>query len=259
MASRYHPRVRILYLANNRIGLDCLKVLLEQGDTLAGLVLHPSGKAKFRDEMLALAGLPADRVIPGDRIREPGTEARVRDLKPDAILSVHFGYRIGAGVLRVAPKGAFNLHPGYLPYNRGLYPNVWALAEGTPAGVTLHRMDENFDTGPVVARRRTDVLATDTGESLYHRLEETALALFREAWPTVRAGTFRESPQEPGGTRHNGQDLPALDRLDPDQRMTVRELVDRLRARTFPPYPGCYLEEKDGRRVYLRLWLGEKP
>ena len=251
--------MRILYLANNWIGHACLKVLLEQGDTLAGLVLHPPGKAKFRDEMLALAGLPADRLIPGDRIRDPGVEARVRDLKPDAILSVHFGYRIGDGILRAAPKGAFNLHPGYLPYNRGLYPNVWALVEGTPAGATLHRMDGDFDTGPVVARRRTEVLPTDTGETLYHRLEETALALFREAWPSVREGTFRESPQEPGGTRHAGRDLPALDRLDPDLRMTVRELVDRLRARTFPPHPGCYLEGKDGKRIYLRLWLGEKP
>ena len=41
--------------------------------------------------------------------------------------------------------------------------------------------------------------------------------------------------------------------------MTVRALIDRLRARTFPPHPGCYLEEKDGTRIYLRLWLGQQP
>lgn len=251
--------MRVLYLANNRIGLDCLKALLAQGDTLSGLVLHPPAKARFREEILAAAALPPERVFPGERIRDPEVEAGILALKPDAVLSVHFGYRIGPGVLAAGAKGAFNLHPGFLPYNRGLYPNVWALAEGTPAGATLHLMDQGFDTGDIVAQRRTEVLPTDTGETLYHRLEETALALFREAWPAVREGSFKPTPQPPGGTVHTAKDLPALDRLDPEARMTVRELVDRLRARTFPPYSGCYVEDKDGKRVYLRLWLGEKP
>ncbi len=251
--------MRVLYLANNRIGLDCLKVLLDQGDTLAGLVVHPASKGKFLQELLALAALPAVRVFPGDSVRRPEVEAALAALKPDAVLSVHFGYRIGPGVLASGRIGAFNLHPGFLPYNRGLYPNVWAIAEGTPAGVTLHRMDGDFDTGGIVARRRVDVLPSDTGESLYHRLEGEALALFRESWPSIRGGTFRVQPQEAGGTSHTAKDLPALDRLDPSARMTVRELVDRLRARTFPPHAGCYLEEPDGRKTYLRLWLGESP
>ena len=251
--------MKVLYLANNRIGLDCLRALLEQGDTLAGLVVHPAAKGKFRDEILGLAALPPQRIFPGERIRTPEVEAAIAALKPDAVLSVHFGYRIGAAVLAAGRIGAFNLHPGYLPFNRGLYPNVWAIAEGTPAGATLHLMDAGFDTGAVVARRRVEVLPTDTGESLYHRLEAEALALFREAWPSVRSGTFRPQPQEPGGTQHTAKDLPALDRLDPEARMTVRQLVDRLRARTFPPHAGCYLEEPSGRRVYLRLVLGDTP
>lgn len=251
--------MRVLYLANNRIGLDCLKVLREQGDVLVGIALHPPARGRFRDELLAEAGLPPEAVLPGDRIRTPEVEARARALQPDVVLSVHFGYRVGDGILGCAPRGAFNLHPGLLPWNRGLYPNVWALAEGTPAGVTLHRMAAGFDTGPIVAQRETPTLPTDTGETLYHRLERDALALFREAWPAVREGRHRETPQPPGGSAHTGADLPGLDRLDPDAMMSVRQLVDRLRARTFPPYPGCYLEEKDGTRTYLRLWLGEKP
>ena len=251
--------MRVLYLANNRIGLDCLKVLLEQGDTLAGLVVHPAGKGKFRDEILALAGLPPERVFSGDLVRTPQVEAALVSLKPEAVLSVHFGYRIGLGVLAAGRIGAFNLHPGYLPYNRGLYPNAWAIADGTPAGVTLHLMDAGFDTGAIVARQRVEILPTDTAESLYHRLEAEALTLFRSTWPSVRAGTFRAQPQEAGGTVHTAKDLPALDRLDPEARMTVRQLVDRLRARTFPPYTGCYLEEPSGRRIYLRLSLEEAP
>ncbi len=251
--------MRVLYLANNWIGLECLRTLKAQGDTLAGLVVHPPGRAKLRDDLLALAGLPPERVFQGDRIRSAETQEAIHALAPDVVLSVHFGYRIGAGVLGAAPRGAFNLHPGYLPFNRGLYPNVWAIVDGTPAGVTLHVMDARFDTGPIVAQRRVEVLPVDTGETLYHRLERAALDLFREAWPSVRDGSFRATPQGEGGTYHTSADLPALDRLDPEARMTAQEWVDRLRARTFPPYSGCYLEGKDGKRIHLRLWLGEQP
>lgn len=250
--------MRVLYLANNRIALACLRTMLAQGDRLAGLVLHPPGRARFRDELLEAAGLPEGRVFPGERVRDPEVEGRLCALRSDAVLSVHFGYRIGPRLLQSAPRGAWNLHPGYLPWNRGLYPNVWAIVDRTPAGVTLHAMDEGFDTGAVLARRKVEVLGTDTGASLYARLEEEAAALFREAWPSVRDGTARPEPQEGPGTAHTVADLPALDRLDPSARMTVRELVDRLRARTFPPHAGCYLEE-DGRRIYVRLWLGDAP
>lgn len=250
--------MRVLYLTNNRIGLRCLEVLRTQGDVLAGLVLHPPAKARFRDEILEASGLGADLVFPGERIREPDLEAHLGALGADAVLSVHFGYLVGPGLLGAAPRGAYNLHPGYLPWNRGLYPNVWAIVDRTPAGATLHVMDEGIDTGPIVARRQVQVHPEDTGETLYGRIEEAELEVFREVWPKVRDGSARAFAPMERGTSHTRRDLSALDRLDPDAAMTVRELVDRLRARTFPPHSGCYLEE-GGRRISLRLQLGKDP
>lgn len=47
----------------------------------------------------------------------------------------------------------FNLHIAYLPFNHGAHPNFWSFYENTPSGVTLHLIDDDVDTGPIVAPR----------------------------------------------------------------------------------------------------------
>ena len=47
--------------------------------------------------------------------------------------------------------------------------------DGTPAGVSLHRIDEGIDTGPILARREVPVEPIDTGETLYRKLEDAGL------------------------------------------------------------------------------------
>ena len=148
-----------------------------------------------------------------------------------------------------------NLHPAYLPYNRGQYPNVWSIIEGTPAGVTLHYIDEGIDTGGIIARREVPVEPVDTGESLYRKLEATALELFRETWPLIKAGRAQCLPQDKqAGTYHRTRDIEAIDAIDQERDYKAGDLLNLLRARTFPPYKGAYFTA-DGKRVYLRLQL----
>ena len=57
-----------------------------------------------------------------------------------------------------------------LDFNKGKKPNVWPIIEGTPAGVALHFIDENIDTGPIIARKEVLIEPTETAYSLYHKL-----------------------------------------------------------------------------------------
>ncbi|HET6280473.1 MAG TPA: hypothetical protein VFH73_05890, partial [Polyangia bacterium] len=95
----------------------------------------------------------------------------------------------------------------------------------------------------------------DTGHSLYHRLEVASLELFRQTWPALAAGEAPRVTQVPGaGTTHRTADVQAVDEIDLDRNYRARDLINLLRARTFPPYKGAYF--RDGRdRVYLRLQL----
>src|SRR5690606_7176717 len=161
-------------------------------------------------------------------------------------------------VLSLFPLEVLNLHPSYLPYNRGAHPNVWSIVEETPAGVTLHYVDAGIDTGDIVAQREVPVAPSDTGGSLYRKLERAGLELLQEAWPHIKAGRVRRQPQpRDRGTFHRVAQLGELDRIDLDKEYRARDLINLLRARTFPPYKGAYFEDQ-GRRVYIRLELEEE-
>jgi methionyl-tRNA formyltransferase len=247
--------MRILYLGNNWVGWQVLKWLKEQGEEIAGLVIHPPRKQKYAKEILRAAGLPAAKVFDGSRLAQPEVMAAIRKLAPDIGLSVLFDYILKPEFLSIFPQGVVNLHPAYLPYNRGQYPNVWSIIENTPAGVTLHYIDKGTDTGDIIARKEVAVEPVDTGETLYRKLERASVALFRETWPLVRSGKATRAPQgsEPG-TCHRTKDVEAIDEIHLDETYVARDLINVLRARTFPPYPGAYFMHQ-GRRIYLRLQL----
>lgn len=247
--------MRILFLGNNRAGWEVIRWLRARDEQVVGVVVHPKGQRKYGQEIIDAAGLEPDRVFEADHLRSPDALDRIRALEPDIAISVFFGYILRRDLLEMMPRGAVNLHAAFLPHNRGAYPNVWSIVEGAPAGATLHYMDEGTDTGDIIARKEVLVEPVDTGESLYRKLEVACVDLFREAWPLVRAGEAPRIPQGADeGTTHRRRDVERLDAIDLDERYTARELIDVIRARTFPPHRGAYFE-KDGRRVYLRLQL----
>jgi len=246
---------RIVCFANNWLGYKVVEWLVSTGASIVGLVVHPAGRRRYHEELLAAARLPAEAVFEGDRLSDPTVVERIRALRPDVGLSVMFGYVVRRPLLESFPRACLNLHPALLPYNRGADPNVWSIVERTPAGVTLHYMDEGVDTGDIIEQRSVAVAPHDTAATLYRRLERAALDLFVETWPRFVAGTTGRRPQDHDrATVHRRADLATIDQVFLDRTYTGRELLDLLRARTFAPYPGAYFVE-DGERVHLRLEL----
>ncbi len=249
--------MRCVFLANGRVGAEILQRLAAAGQRPTGLVVHPPERARDREAIVAATGLPPSRVLEGHRLNSPAGKQWLSDLHPDWVISISFGYLLSASVLAIPTLGALNLHPALLPFNRGSYPNVWSIVDRTPAGVTLHFMDERIDTGDLVAQARVSIAPIDTGASLYRKLEDASIELFLNQWPLIEAGAVQRWPQAGGGTIHRKADVEALDRIEPDRMYRAQELIDLLRARSFPPHRGAYLDLRD-RKVYLRLELSEE-
>lgn len=247
--------MRILYLANNYVGWQVLQWLTGQGENIVGLVLHPATKRKYGDEMLQVLNLPPECVLDGSQLRDEQVMAAVAALEPEVGVSVYFSYILKHDFLKLFPRGAINLHPSLLPYNRGAYPNVWSIVDGTPAGATLHMIDAGIDTGAILGQARVPVEPTDTGETLFRKLESASIAVFQDTWQAFKNGELTPLPQAADqGSSHRINDVGQIDRIDLDRSYTARDLINILRARTFPPYRGAYFEV-DGQRVYLRLSL----
>jgi methionyl-tRNA formyltransferase len=250
--------MRILFLGNNAVAVQVMEWLRGQGAELAGLVIHPETRQKFAAELVAKSGLPPERIFDGSTLRDPRTMGQISALGADIGVSVYFGYMLTGEFIRKFTHGVINLHPSYLPYNRGAYPNVWPIIEGTPAGVSLHFMDEGVDTGDLIAQREIPLLPTDTGATLHRRLEEESVRLFTETWPSIAALEVPRIPQCPkAGSFRKIKDVAGIDAIDPDRLYRAQDLIDLIRARTFPPYKGAYLAA-NGKKVYLRLELEEE-
>ncbi len=250
--------MRVLVLCNNWLGWQIVRWLRAQAeDELVGVVLHPLRVRTYGEEILAAARLASSDIIEdGSTLNSPDAIERLRRFHADVAVSVLFNYVLTPSVFQLFPSGAVNLHPSYLPYNRGQYPNVWSLVEGTPSGVTLHYIDEGIDTGDIIAQQHVPIEPMDTGESLYGKLAQAALTLFVKTWPRLRAGTAGRQPQREPGTSHRARDVDQIDAIDLNRWYRASDLINLLRARTFPPHSGAYVTVQ-GRRIALSLSLTE--
>jgi len=176
---------------------------------------------------------------------------------PNLVVSCGYRHIVPESILEIPDMGCLNLHPAYLPYNRGANPNVWSIVEGTPAGVTLHYMDPSVDTGDIIARRKVETDFTDTGKELYQRLEDEQVDLFKTVWPDIIAGEPETIKQnEDAGTYHRTADFETLCEIDPEATVQTKEFLNRLRALTFPPYDNARIEI-DGKTYYVDIDVRE--
>lgn len=248
--------MKIFLLANHWVGWRVAQFLRDQKeDEIVGLALLPPEKQKQVKEIRETVALPDDRIFSAADLRDPAKIEQIRALGADICISCFWATILKPPFLSLFPKGCINFHPGLLPYNRGMNPDVWPLVEGTPAGVTLHFVDDGIDTGDIVAQKKTTIRPVDNDRSLYYRTLRDIVDLFKETWPDFRDGKIVAKKQDDSkATFHMAADRLPLEKLDLDKPTTGRQFLNLLRARTFPPFPSCYFEE-DGKKIYVRVQL----
>jgi methionyl-tRNA formyltransferase len=249
--------MRVACFANNRVGLEVVRILAERGELVA-LVVHPEDARRFGPEILAAASLPPDEVFLASDLERPEVRDRLfaRDLEIG--VSAFYGYILRPALFERFARGVVNIHPALLPWNRGTNANVWSIVDATPAGATLHYVDAGVDTGDILAQQPVEVRPDDTGQTLYERLERACIELFARSWPELCAGRLPRVPQPEAGTHHYRRDIARIDEIDLDRQMRAGDLINILRARTFPPHRGAYFVS-EGSRIYLRLALERDP
>ena len=148
-----------------------------------------------------------------DFTADPLDPEAVRHGRPEFLVSHGYRHIIKPDVLALVPDRAINLHIAYLPWNRGADPNLWSWIEDTPKGVTIHYIDENVDTGDIIAQREVEFEHGETLASSYARLQAEMLRLFVEQWPLIRTGECERGPQQGAGSMHRLADRARVEHL----------------------------------------------
>jgi methionyl-tRNA formyltransferase len=155
--------------------------------------------------------------------------------------------------LQSVKRGFINLHPSFLPFNRGMNPYYWCLVDGTPAGVSIHWIDEQVDHGSVLFQRELDVPITETGEHLYQRAAEAMIELFALNYNRMIRLEAEAHPQSHiQGTVHRARDMFEHSRIELNRTYRAGDLINILRARTFTNGDSAYFFYQ-GKKYNIRV------
>lgn len=225
---------RIVLGGDRDISVKVLRFLLKQNVKPLALFVADEKKATHAGELVKrCAHLDGSHVLKGAEFRSQAGIKLLKKLQPDYIICVHFPHIFPPEVLSIPKYGALNLHPAYLPWNRGWHTPTWAIREQTPYGATLHFMSEEVDAGDIVYQKRMRVRPADTADSLYQRVLKLEYEVFKEAWPSIVNNTYTRKPQKlDEGTYHNKDDIKSIQYLDLNSQSKADDVIRRLRALT---------------------------
>jgi methionyl-tRNA formyltransferase len=135
--------------------------------------------------------------------RAPRLADALRRHDVDLICVATFPYLLPSAVLNAAREGAIGVHPSVLPRHRGFDPLFWTYhADDAETGVTVLRLDDGVDTGPVLAQERLALARGRLGSDLYFDLARRGASLLAEVvgdWTAARDGA---RPQDEQGATH---------------------------------------------------------
>ena len=253
--------MRIVFMGTAELSCASLEKLAGGGVGSVVAVVTQPDKPKGRDLQLApspvkvVAGRLNLPVLQPVKARDEDFIGQLRELRPDLMVVVAYGQILPQRLLDVPPHGCLNVHTSLLPKYRGAAPIQWAIADGEPeTGVTIMKMDAGLDTGPMLALRRTPILATDDSQTLHDRLAQLGADLLVETIPLYIAGKISPQPQPATSSTYAAKINKEDGRID--WHWPAAKIWNRLRA--FTPWPGAFtFLPGDPKPQLLKIWKAE--
>ncbi len=185
----------ITVIVGSRIGPACLAVALENSPN-SKFAIGVTPRADHEEVKQVLANFPDHRVELG--AASDVLEALSAGVGASDWLLNLWGELIIAQAALSNCRSSLNIHPSMLPWARGSDPIVWTIANGWPAGATLHEMTSEVDAGPIWVQREVAYDFATSGGELYEKVLQECFSIFEEEWPRILSGELTARPQVPG-------------------------------------------------------------
>jgi methionyl-tRNA formyltransferase len=238
--------------AYHDVGCRCLRVLLDERIEVPLVITHrdkPEERIWFASVAELARGRSIETLMPDDP-NTPEIVERIRDLRPDFLFSFYYRLMLGARLLAIPGRGAFNVHGSLLPKYRGRVPVNWAIIHGeTETGATLHEMVEKPDAGRIVDQEAVTILPDELAVDVFGKVTGAAERVLRRGLPKLVDGSAVLRPQDLSKGGYFGGRRPEDGRID--WSAPAKRVHDLVRA-VAPPYPGAFTEVEGMRLRVLR-------
>ena len=244
--------MRVLFWGTPEFALPSLRAIARSGHEIAAVVTRPDrprgrGRKRSSSPVRRFAEEHGYRVLTPERPRDPSFVETVGAIAPDISTVVAYGHILPRQLLDAPRLGSLNVHASLLPALRGAAPINWAIARGhTVTGVTVMRMVEAMDAGPVLAREAVPIGDADTAAIMSRCLAALGAKVLDETLARLRAGPVAEVEQDHAAATF----APKVDRARAriDWTRAAREVVCLIRG--MDDVPGAW-SVLNGRPVKL--------
>src|SRR5262249_3643481 len=249
--------MKIVFFGTSSFAVPPLRALVESGRRPALVVTQkarPSGRGRKVQTSPGgeLASAHALALIDPEQVSDRGVIATLADLRPDLFLVVAYGQKLAPELLALPRLGAYNIHGSLLPLLRGAAPIQRAILAGfTETGVTLLRITDRMDAGPIASQRAVNIGAEETAGELHDRLAQLGAEMLREMLPVLEAGRAPALPQEERAATR----APKL--AKEEGHVSFAQPAPRVAClvRGLSPWPGAYCFHQPTEKAPRRLIL----
>src|SRR5438270_2011059 len=239
--------MRIVFMGSPDFAVPSLNALVEAGHEVVCVYTQPPrpagrGKAEQKTAIHEQAEQLGIEVRTPRTLRDPEEQARFRGLDADLAVVAAYGLILPKPILDAPKAGCINVHASLLPRWRGAAPIQRAILAGDEvSGVTIMRMEEGLDTGPMLHRLTLDIRGKNAGQvtdELAHLGAQALLDWLGNPTPP--------EPQPIAGATY----APKIDKAEARIEWTLpAEQIER-QVRAFNPLPGAWFEA-NGERIKL--------
>lgn len=254
--------MRIVFMGTPEFAVPTLVEIVQQGHAVAAVYTRAPKPAGRR----GLATLPSPVHVAAERLRLPvltphslKSKAEAETFaahRADVAVVVAFGLLLPKAILDAPALGCLNLHASLLPRWRGAAPIERAIMAGDrQTGVSVMRMEESLDTGPVALAERIAIGPDDSAADIRARLAGLGAGLMTRALAAAAKGTLAFMPQGEEGATY------ARKITKPETRIGWSKNANELHnlVRALSPHPGAFFDADLGKGLERVKVLRSRP
>jgi methionyl-tRNA formyltransferase len=248
--------MRLVFAGTPAFAAAALETLLHCDHQIVLVLTQPDrpagrGMRMVSSEVKQLALKHGLRVLQPPTLRDADIVKSIAAVGADAMIVAAYGLILPRGILDLYPYGCINIHASLLPRWRGAAPIQQALLAGdSETGISIMRMEEGLDTGPVFVMERLPIEPRETSSTLHDKLAALGAHTIVRSLARIESGSLQAQPQSAVGPTYAHKVTREQARID--WKLPAAELDRAVRA--FNPFPAAF-SHFDGQVV--KIWGAE--
>ena len=233
-----------------QLGLSCMEAIYEVGGKLEVAITLKDEKAKsksgrvYLDEFCQRNSVDLVKI---DHINDDDVINTIKRYDLDWLFIIGWSQIANKRLLDAPKSGVLGMHPTLLPKGRGRASIPWAIVKGLEeTGVTLFKLDEGVDTGPILSQYKIPLTGSTTSTELYDSVNNAHIDLMSSIIPKILNGNVKLQNQNDSDATEWGGRSPKDGEIDLKGSIVAAERLVRATAK---PYPGAFVMIDDKKHI----------